>query len=210
MVLPKQCEIFMENFVGILDYGAGNVFSVIKALDAAGLDYKVIESDEDIDKALFLLLPGVGSFDQVMDMIRAYAFYDKFMNSVVADNKPIVGICIGMQILCASSAEGDSWGLGLIEDSRVVYFEDSPFKTNLGPAEVTTNEFISEKNNRFYFLHSLHVSVPEQYIISKSSFGVEFPCMIKKDNVIGIQFHPEKSHMNGVQLFRNLYDFFAT
>jgi imidazole glycerol-phosphate synthase subunit HisH len=200
----------MGKFVGILDYGAGNVFSVIKALDAAGLSFKVVESDDDIDQAVFLLLPGVGSFDQVMDMIRSYPFYDKFMHSVIVENKPIVGICIGMQILCESSAEGGSDGLGLIEDSQVVYFETSPFKTNLGPSQVSSNTFISDEKNRFYFLHSLHVSVPEQYVISKAYFGAEFPCMIKKNNIIGIQFHPEKSHTNGIKLFRNLYEFFAT
>ena len=139
----------MGKFVGILDYGAGNLFSVIKALDAAGLSFKVVESDDDIDQAVFLLLPGVGSFDQVMDMIRSYPFYDKFMHSVIVENKPIVGICIGMQILCESSAEGGSDGLGLIEDSQVVYFETSPFKTNLGPSQVSSNTFISDEKKTF-------------------------------------------------------------
>lgn len=195
--------------VGILDCGAGNVFSIIKALDAAELAHKVVSCPADIDNAAFLLLPGVGSFDQVMDKVRAYQFFKHFMHAVQVDGKPLVGICIGMHILCEGSEEGKSAGLSLINDSKVVYFSNPPFRTNLGPADVSVNIFINPDYNRFYFLHSLHVEVPAEYEIAFSKFGNSFPCMVMKDNIVGIQFHPEKSHQNGVRLLRNLYEYFT-
>ncbi len=204
--------------IGIVDYNMGNLASVINAFEIVGVDIAV-ESDpaklKNYDK---LILPGVGAFGDAMEHLKENGM-DEAVKAYAKSGKPLLGICLGMQLLFESSEEfGSSQGLGLIE-GKVVAFDESKFDTKLKVPHMGWNELFKQSvgadqcvcplfeglNNEFYlyFVHSFHAVCDDKYAIGKTYYGYEFVSAVNKDNIYGIQPHPEKSHENGLKIIAN-------
>jgi len=197
----------------VVDYGMGNVGSIVNMLKKVGCQATVSAAPETIQKAEKLILPGVGAFDQGMMNLRERSLIPALNRKVVDDRSPILGICLGMQLLSSRSEEGQLPGLGWIAaETRRFQFhtEGMSLKVpHMGWNEVNPRDQSSlfkefEETPRFYFVHSYHVCCErEEDILATSVYGHEFTAAVKKGNIMGTQFHPEKSHRFGMQLLRN-------
>jgi glutamine amidotransferase len=197
----------------VIDYGLGNLGSIRNMLKKIGAEGIVSSSVSDIEKAEKLILPGVGNFDQGMRNLEASGFLPVLEDRVIQEKTPILGICLGMQLFARKSEEGESTGLGWI-DAEVVRFKFDDKERNLkiphmgwNLVKINQRDALFEKMNleaRFYFVHSYHVVCKnENDILAKTVHGYEFPSAIKKENIYGVQFHPEKSHKFGMKLLDN-------
>jgi glutamine amidotransferase len=199
--------------ISIIDYKMGNVGSIKNMLSRIGVesvitsDYKVIQSSKGI------ILPGVGGFDKAMTNLSQMDILPLLNSLVINDKKPILGICLGMQIMARNSEEGKMPGLGWI-DAEIKKFRFKDDNINLKIPHMGWNEIIEKKeseflknmynNSRFYFVHSYHmISNKQDDILTSTSYGYEFVSAIEKGNIIGVQFHPEKSHKYGMRLLEN-------
>lgn len=200
--------------ITIIDYEMGNLNSIQNMFTYIGVESK-IESDVDkIKNASKILLPGVGSFDTAMKNINESDLKEVLNEKALKEQVPVLGICLGMQLLTNSSEEGDLAGLGWI-DAKTISFKDRIDKkyrvphmgwniVNKSKESLLTQGFDELDEVKFYFVHSYFVKVEdEENSILKSNHGVEFDCAIQKDNIYGAQFHPEKSHKFGMKLFEN-------
>jgi glutamine amidotransferase len=201
--------------VVIIDYGMGNIGSIDNMLKYLGVK-AVISSDVDvISNADKIILPGVGHFDRAMTNINNLGLMDVLKEMALVKKKPFLGICLGMQIMCESSDEGILPGLSFIQ-AKVKKFDfssDSKLKVpHMGwnkihifkPSNILRG---LENDSRFYFVHSYFVKCQnETDILTKTTYGFEFVSSFEVDNLIGAQFHPEKSHRFGVTLFRNFLE----
>jgi glutamine amidotransferase len=196
----------------IIDYGLGNVRSIYAKIEQMGEPVTISSDIESIENADKIILPGVGSFDSGMENIRKLGIRDTLDRKVCRDKLPILGICLGMQLLTRKSEEGMLPGLGYIDaDTRKFSFGTT---TNLNIPHMGWNTIIINQrspllegivtNLRFYFVHSYHVAcdLPEN-IVASTQYGYEFPSIIQQENIFGVQFHPEKSHKQGIQLIKN-------
>ena len=199
--------------ITIIDYGLGNIRAFVNVYERLNIKTKVAHSAEDIKDASKIILPGVGAFDYAMSQLNASGMRDELEKQVLENNIPIVGICVGMQMLAKSSEEGILPGLGWI-DGKVKIFDTSliPYKTRLphmgwnsiNPDNLNPLMVGLTPESRFYFLHSYYfVCENDENIISTTEYGITYSCAVNRDNIYGIQFHPEKSHSNGVQLLKN-------
>lgn len=196
--------------IAILDYGVGNLKSIYNMFKKVGIESIITSDIEEIKKADKYLLPGVGSFDYGITSLKNAPFFETLEEEVLKNKKPILGICLGMQLLTNSSEEGKEKGLGWIDAETIKFdLEDKNLavphmgwnKTN--PTNVN-NLFKNLKDNRFYFVHSYHVVCNDkENILATANYGKAFTCAIYKDNIYGVQFHPEKSHKFGMQLLKN-------
>ncbi|MBZ7934978.1 imidazole glycerol phosphate synthase subunit HisH [Campylobacter sp. W0065] len=195
--------------IGVIDYGAGNLNSVLKALEKIGIENFLIRKKEDFSKAKKLILPGVGSFKDAMTYLKKIDFIEPLKEEVLQIKKPILGICLGMQLFLEKGYEGGICnGLGFLE-GEVVEFE----KTNLKIPHMGWNDLEILKQeplykdiyslNDFYFVHSFYVKCDEKFISAKAHYGHKFTASIQKDNIFGVQFHPEKSQILGLKLLEN-------
>lgn len=190
----------------IIDYGMGNLRSVEKAIANVGGEVIVSNKTEDIISADKLILPGVGAIKEAVAELTKSGL-DKLIIKQVKAGKPILGICLGMQLLMTKSYEdGEYIGLGLIE-GEVVKFS----ATNKIP-QIGWNDFKVVKDSPFfegienpvaYFVHSYYVPYSEKTAAAVTEYGVKYASIVMKDNIIGCQFHPEKSGETGLQLLRN-------
>ncbi|HZG73189.1 MAG TPA: imidazole glycerol phosphate synthase subunit HisH [Chondromyces sp.] len=198
--------------IGIVDYGMGNLFSVSKALERLEIPFIISDSPEELDRTKGLILPGVGAFKDAMALLRENKL-DDFLRSYVASDRPLLGICLGMQLLFEGSEEnGPSEGLGLLKGHvlRIPAEKDGEtFKVpHMGWNKLTFHKdspVLHEVEEGFvYFVHSYYVSEmdPEE-LIASASYTVEVPAVVGKGNVFGMQFHPEKSSKVGVKLLEN-------
>jgi glutamine amidotransferase len=200
--------------VVIIDYKVGNIASVRNMLKKVGCKDAIISSQSmDIEKATKLILPGVGSFDYGMQQLHKSGLVDSLNKRVLVDKVPILGICLGAQLLTKGSEEGVEPGLGWI-DAKTVKFDANKLQKNLkipnmGWTEVDIANAIPlfkdlPDASRFYFVHTYHMLAdnPEDVAV-KATYGYEFAAGLVKDNIMGMQFHPEKSHKYGMQLMRN-------
>ncbi len=200
--------------ITIVDYGMGNLGSIKNMFKYLGVE-STIQSDVDkIKRASKILLPGVGSFDTAMQKINRGDLREVLDEKALKEQVPILGICLGMQLLTKNSEEGELDGLGWI-DAKSISFKDrvdSQLKIpHMGWNIVRKNQkskltegFELFDESRFYFVHSYFVRVEdEKNSILKTEYGVEFDSAIQKDNIFGVQFHPEKSHKFGMKLFEN-------
>ncbi len=196
--------------ITIIDYGVGNLGSVVNMFKYLGHKTEVTSDKDIISDSKKLLLPGVGAFDHAMNILNGMGISDILRNKA-NDGTPILGICLGMQLLTNGSEEGSIPGLGLI-DSYTHSFKktDNDLKiphmgwntAMIENANQLTVNFQDEP--RFYFVHSYYVKVKdEKNSTLKTTYGVTFDSAISKGNVYGAQFHPEKSHKFGMQLFEN-------
>lgn len=193
----------------IVDYGMGNLLSIQNMIKKLGQESYISGDTEVISKANKLILPGVGAFNKAMENLHSLDLIQILNTKVLEEKVPILGICLGMQIMTLSSEEGNCNGFGWFNaKTKRFKFEDKSLKIpHMGwnivyPKETNSNLINSEiGNNKFYFVHSYYVDcIYENDISAISNYGGEFTCAIQKQNIYGVQFHPEKSHRYGMNL----------
>jgi glutamine amidotransferase len=198
--------------VVIVNYGAGNLGSMLNMFKKIGQNAMLGNSVEDIEMAEKLVLPGVGSFDAGMEKLNSSGLKEVLNHKVLEEKIPILGICLGLQLMTNKSDEGILNGLGWIDaETKKFNLDSNKFKIpHMGWNEVKiakrTKLFDSmeEQENRFYFVHSYHLNCNESSDIMVSShYGYDFTCGVERNNILGVQFHPEKSHKFGMQLLKN-------
>ena len=196
--------------IAILDYGIGNLKSIHNMFKKVRVESVITSDIELIIKADKYILPGVGSFDYGITSLRTAVFFDSLTQEVVGNSKPILGICLGMQLLTNSSEEGKEKGLGWIDASTIKFdLDDQSLSVpHMGwnkANPINANDvFKNLEDNRFYFVHSYHVVCnDENNVLATCNYGKSFACSIHKNNIYGVQFHPEKSHKFGMQLLKN-------
>ena len=197
--------------IALLDYGAGNVRSVQKALTAAGGDVQLVPNPETVAQADAVVLPGVGAFDDCINAMQRQELFEA-ARAFVSTGKPFLGICVGYQALFEKSEEFNSCaaGLGIFEGS-VVRFPDTEVKVpQIGWNEVQFTKpdcpIIQgiESGSHFYFVHSYYPQPKDESIVAtRTEYGVDFASAVWRDNVFATQFHPEKSQKVGLQLLTN-------
>jgi imidazole glycerol-phosphate synthase subunit HisH len=198
--------------ITIVNYGLGNLGSIFNMLKKIGVDSQITSDPEEIAKAQKIILPGVGHFDRAMERIGQSGLREILDQMALVEKVPLLGICLGMQLLTKSSEEGKLPGLGWIpaKTVRFCFSNGSNLKIphmgwNLvrrATSSPLTKNF--EPEHRFYFVHSYHVFVEEErFSILETEHGYRFVSAIQKDNIFGVQFHPEKSHRFGMQLLKN-------
>lgn len=200
--------------IALIDYGIGNLKAFVNLYQRLHIPVEVATTEEQILAADKLILPGVGHFDHAMKSFNDSVMRDSVLSQVKEKDVPLIGICVGMQMLANTSEEGNEPGLGLIpgkvrnlrsmlQDSRLPLPHMGWNDVIPLPNEPLFSDFC-EVDNRFYFLHSFYFEPSEErYSIAKSNYGFDFTCAVKKNNVYGVQFHPEKSHHFGERLLKN-------
>jgi glutamine amidotransferase len=199
--------------VAIIDYGAGNLQSVKKALDFLGYDSEITADKEKIKSASHVILPGVGSFGDAMASIKERNLEDTIKEATNGD-KPFLGICLGLQLLFASSEESKGVeGLGILNGNVVAIPRDNGLKVpHMGWNSVSLkqNDGIFkgiDDESYFYFVHSFYLKdADEEAVAGTTQYGVNIECAIQKDKVCATQFHPEKSGEVGLKLLKNFMD----
>lgn len=199
--------------IGIIDYGVGNISAFVNIYNKLDINIKIAKKPSDLEGITKLILPGVGAFDHAMNELNNSGMVERLNELVLVDKLPVIGVCVGLQMMAAKSDEGVLPGLGWI-DANVKLFDVTKinFKTHLphmGWNDITPvkeNLIFKnlEKNSKFYFLHSFYFECNnDEDIIAVSDYGIKFTCAINKGNIYGTQFHPEKSHNFGIQLLKN-------
>lgn len=199
--------------VSIINYGLGNVKAFANILKNLNVEFSIASTPEELAKSTKIILPGVGAFDHAMAKLNESGLRETLDDMVLNKKVPVVGICVGMQMMAKRSDEGTSEGLGWI-DAEVKKFDVSKiqFKTHLphmGWNDIVATKELPilkglEENAKFYFLHSYYFQCnDDSNIIATAEYGVDFTCAANKDNIFGVQFHPEKSHQWGIQLLKN-------
>lgn len=197
--------------IGIINYGVGNLTSVKNSLDFLNIPNSIIDDPLEIKNCDKLILPGVGAFGAAMEKLNSLGFADEIKN-FASQNKPILGICLGMQLLFDESCEyGHHKGLGLIK-GKVLPFSEKV--SSLPLPQIGWNSIIKNKesallnnvndHSTFYFVHSFYCEPEDQAVTTASTdYGIKFATVIHKDNIFGCQFHPEKSQSAGLQILKN-------
>lgn len=197
---------------GIINYGMGNINSVRNILSYLGVNYKVCNDFKEINNFSSLILPGVGSFKTAMINLNSSGLGDEIKEFVLTKKKKILGICLGMQLLGKSSQEdGLNEGLNLVQN-RVTKFR----LNNLRVPHVGFNNITKKSKNfkllkdcndkdNFYFVHSYKMNLENNDKFATCEYGSEFLAAFEKDNIFGVQFHPEKSQSSGVKIFKNFF-----
>ena len=201
--------------VTIIDYGMGNLRSVQKIFERLNVNAMITDKHSEIQKAKKLLLPGVGHFGNGMKKLKEKGFVELLSEKVVNDNTPIMGICLGMQLMTNHSEESDENGLGWIDATTKKFsFEKGQLKIpHMGWNTLLTSKESLLGNgiipdDLFYFVHSYYVSCNDtEDILFKSEYGNQFVSGFQKNHIIGVQFHPEKSHRSGLKLIQNFIDY---
>lgn len=196
--------------ITVIDLKIGNIASVSGALKYLGITHKISDARNDIESAEKLIFPGVGNFSEAAKRIRALGIDKSIRKKVLEEKMPILGICLGMQLFANYGEEGGiSEGLGLIK-GKISYHRAADLGLRLphiGWNEVSYKNFklfdSIENNSCFYFVHSYEMVPEETLTIAYSDYGVKFVAAVRKDNIVGVQFHPEKSQKAGLKLLDN-------
>jgi glutamine amidotransferase len=197
--------------IAVVNYGVGNVGSIFSMLRKIGVTAVEASTPDDVVNAERILLPGVGAFDHGMSMLAERELIDPLRDQV-RRGTPLLGICLGMQLLAEASEEGTLAGLGVIGGSSVRFRSESakPVKVpHMGWNEISITRTSPltvglEERPRFYFVHSYHLRVSDNTeVLATAQHGIEFAAIIRRENVWGAQFHPEKSHRFGMRLLAN-------
>tara|TARA_Y100000741_G_scaffold357201_1_gene334774 strand:+ start:86 stop:688 length:603 start_codon:yes stop_codon:yes gene_type:complete len=193
----------------VLDYGFGNIKSIANALKQSEISFKILDDLKNLKNFKKIILPGVGSFSPAMSKLKKIGFDDRIKKFVENKDNSLLGICLGMQLLTSFGFENQKEeGLNLISgESRYLK------KNNLYTHHVGWNNINLISRNRickgithdidFYFCHSIYVKCEKKYIVAETEFHFKFPSIINNENIYGIQFHPEKSHFNGLKILKN-------
>jgi len=200
--------------VAIIDYGMGNVASVQKAFSSFGISSIITNNKVEIQNSKYIVLPGVGAFKQGMDNLRKVDLIEFLNHEVLVNHKPFLGICLGMQLLAEQGTEVENCnGLGWIKGDVVKILEPNLRVPHLGWNNITTenNTIISEFDQHdFYFIHSFHFKVLEQQNIAATvEYGKKYVASVQKNNILAVQFHPEKSQNAGVNLLKKFIQYYA-
>jgi glutamine amidotransferase len=199
--------------ITIVNYGSGNINAIENIYERLRIPYRVADSPEGIKGSDKILLPGVGAFDETISMLDESGFRSVLDHEVLNNKIPVLGICVGMQLLAKRSEEGTRPGLGWI-DGEVKKIDKTtlphkPKLPHLGwnsvkiKKESVLFQGIDEENG-FYFLHSYHFFCNQTCnILATTHYGNELVAAVNKEHIYGVQFHPEKSHQNGIQLLKN-------
>ena len=202
----------------IVDYGMGNLGSIVNMLKKVGAkDVRISADPREIEQADKLILPGVGAFDMGMQRLRETDLISILNEKVLKAKTPTLGVCLGMQLMTRASEEGESPGLGWI-DAETVRFRFSPQQVGMKIPHMGWNTVDIRRegtlfqsmypNTRFYFVHSYHVVAhdPED-VLTTTEYGYEFVSAIQHGHIMAAQFHPEKSHKFGMKLYRNFVEY---
>ena len=200
--------------VVIIDYKVGNLSSILKMLKKVGVGEALISGNPEIIKrATKLILPGVGHFDYGMNNLYESGLVELLNTKVLEDKTPILGICLGAQLMTLGSEEGSQKGLGWIDGDTVKFDKTKLNEKFKIPHMGWSNVSLKKKaplftdlpvDSRFYFVHSYHIVCNRlEDVAVTAQYGYEFTAGLIKDNIMGMQFHPEKSHKYGMQLLRN-------
>ncbi len=199
--------------IGLINYGSGNIQAIATIYKKLNIDYKVITDAGNLGKVDKLILPGVGTFDTTMQQLIDSGFKTELNKLVLKEKVPILGICVGLQVMGYGSDEGYLPGLGWIP-GKVKKFDESRIETKPKLPHMGWNVINDKKLHPlfkgidndfgFYFVHSYYFECEsDDNILTTSNYGIDFTSAIYLDHIIGIQFHPEKSHSNGMLLFKN-------
>ena len=198
--------------IHIVDYGLGNILAFRNMYKQLNLEVTVAKTAADLANATRIILPGVGAFDHAMELLEASGMRGTLTDLVIDRKTPVIGICVGMQILAEGSDEGSRPGLGWVP-GRVRHFKtmaDPEVRVpHMGWNDVSpragTGLFAGlEQEARFYFLHSYYFQCADTAdAAAEARYGTAFTCAVKRGNVAGVQFHPEKSHHFGARLLKN-------
>jgi glutamine amidotransferase len=199
--------------ITIVDYGLGNIAAFANVYKTANIEVSIARTADDLKGTSKLILPGVGHFDHAMELLQQSGMRDALDTLVLRDKVPVIGICVGMQILARSSAEGKLPGLGWI-DADVKAFKSRAATRDMALPHmgwndvrpVSPNKLFEELETdaRFYFLHSYYFDCDRQQdVLAICNYGADFGCAVHSANIYGVQFHPEKSHRFGTRLLKN-------
>jgi len=196
----------------IIDYNLGNPESIRNMLRKAGISSSITQNHNNIKDASKLILPGVGNFDKGINNLKQLGLIELLNQKVINEQTPILGICLGMQLLTERSDEGDENGLGWIKGSAKHFnINDDEYKIphmgwNSIQIKNNSTPLLRTKleNQRFYFVHSYFVDCKnDNDILATTNYSIEFCSAVCKNNIMGVQFHPEKSHKYGMEVLRN-------
>ncbi len=196
-----------NNSIGIINYGAGNIFSLTAALERQQIPYEMVNTEADLEKHSHIIIPGVGHAGAAMQKLQQTGL----VQAIKALKKPVLGICVGMQLLTAHSEEGNADLLDIAPLQTKLFDKTLGIKIpHMGWNNVNFANnplFINVKPHaQFYFVHSYFIEYNPIFDIASVTYGNKFSAAIQKDNFFGVQFHPEKSGEAGEQLLKNFYD----
>lgn len=206
--------------IAVVDYDTGNVGSVLNMLKKVGAQAVVSRDPDVLCDADKLVLPGVGAFDEAMSNLNRFGLFDVLNHLVLKKHRPILGVCLGAQVMARSSEEGAERGFGWL-NARIVRFQPAEGQVLRVP-HMGWNTVIPEADGggifrdvsqpmRFYFVHSYHMLVDEPSLeLASSVYGNRFTSAMGRDNILSMQYHPEKSHRYGLQIFRNFVERFES
>jgi len=200
------------NKVLIIDYGMGNLNSVKRKLSRIGIDAKISNNPLEIANSISLILPGVGHFKKAIENLKKMQLWDALNDAVLSKKKPILGICLGMQLMAKHSEEGDAEGFGWFDADVVKLKVTDNLKYKV--PHTGWNQVIELKESRlmkgipelseFYFVHAYHFKCNDPVdILNETDYEYRFTSAVEKENIFGVQYHPEKSHDIGEQFLKN-------
>ncbi|MBP62403.1 MAG: imidazole glycerol phosphate synthase subunit HisH [Planctomycetaceae bacterium] len=199
--------------IKVLCYGSGNVKAITNIYKRINVPCEVATTSDELRSADKIIVPGVGAFDQTMMLLEASGMLDTLNSMVLDDEVPVLGVCVGMQAMAHESEEGERKGLGWIDgaikeiDAR--HLTHKPKLPHMGWNSVTPRQQLPildgiDEQTGFYFLHSYYFACAnEENVLTTSYYGTEFTSAVASGNIYGFQFHPEKSHLNGITIFKN-------
>ncbi|ENM3847188.1 imidazole glycerol phosphate synthase subunit HisH [Vibrio cholerae] len=201
--------------ITIVDYGLGNIKAFANLYKKINIDLRYASNPTQLNSASKIILPGVGAFDHAMQMLNDSGMRETLDELVLEKKVPVIGICVGMQMMADSSEEGQLKGLGWIPGTVKKFKRESQALESQYPLPhmgwnsleiARTSELLLGLDDKklFYFLHSYYYEPSEKkHVVATANYGFEYACIVNKDNVYGIQCHPEKSHHNGIALLKN-------
>jgi len=199
--------------IGIIDYGSGNVRAFANAYKLLDIPAVIVRSVAELARASRLIIPGVGAFDHAMRCLQASGMRDRIEELVLGKQVPVLGVCVGVQIFMSASEEGKlpglGWVPGMVRRFDTVKLHGVTAVPHMGWNEVrprASTGLLAGLNDesRFYFLHSYYVECErDEDALAVTDYGGDFACAVRRGNIYGVQFHPEKSHHNGIRLLKN-------